>query len=132
MIASPIGKDFVSLSQSVDISQFATCTAIKFELSFKYFYRNYAPDFSPAQFFIVTINKPNFPWSTLHTEYVTLPGSPRSTGNEYVRHKSEFIVSTGINAQTLSKLRVSFTELSVVRLRVGIDDVELTGRCHNF
>eukprot|EP01091_Cochliopodium_minus_P008169 TRINITY_DN180_c0_g1_i4.p1 TRINITY_DN180_c0_g1~~TRINITY_DN180_c0_g1_i4.p1 ORF type:complete len:325 (+),score=79.20 TRINITY_DN180_c0_g1_i4:39-977(+) len=131
MVASPLGFNIVTLSQEIDLSQFSQCTAIKFELSFKYFYRNYADDFGILQYFAARIypNSSNFP---IHTAFTTASGDPKSTGNEYKRHKSEFLVSTGINSTPLSSFRVVFGQGSLIRLRVGIDDVQLTGRCHNF
>eukprot|EP01091_Cochliopodium_minus_P008170 TRINITY_DN180_c0_g1_i7.p1 TRINITY_DN180_c0_g1~~TRINITY_DN180_c0_g1_i7.p1 ORF type:complete len:325 (+),score=54.62 TRINITY_DN180_c0_g1_i7:39-977(+) len=135
MVASPSSLSAASISQVVDLSQFSSCTAIKFELSFKYFYRNYADDFVvaplPLQFFSATINRLNV-ILPIHIAYITAPGLPKSTGNEYIRHKSEFLVSTGINSTPLSSFRVVFGQGSLIRLRVGIDDVQLTGRCHNF
>jgi len=53
MVASPTGEADTSLFQVIDISHLKHCANIKFELSFKYFYRSYGSSFNNDHSFSV-------------------------------------------------------------------------------
>jgi len=133
MVASPTGGDFVALYQYVDISKHRECANIKFDLSFKYFYRSYESHFDLFHFFSVDIRNVFTPWISLHNSYVTRYFAPRTTDDHWLEHHDSFFYSNAINSFPLDTIIVSFVQASLPfhRLRVGVDDVRLTASCSN-
>jgi len=133
MVASPTGGDFVVLYQEVDISNLKNCANIKFEFSFRYFYRSYDSGFNPEHFFSVDIRNPETPLLSLHNSYVTKGYFGSSTDNKWLERHDTFFYSNAINAFPIDTLAITFLEVSTPahRLRVGVDDVRLTASCHN-
>jgi len=140
MTASDNGFARIGISQDFNFGEFSQCLFVKFEVSFKYFYRNDAPNFIPGKIFgppgtaqVFRVDILNTFNVGLHNLFITDSQSPQNTGGKYKKYHGSFYMTNAINAIQYDTLRLRFGErANIARLRVGIDDIHVTASCVDF